>query len=97
MHIHFFIQVMNYLRQVSEDGVLLKKYTKLEDILKNAATSPEKDLSEEIAAATVQLVKHLLHTDTGDLGYDANRLFEIIDNNLILLYLPAWTQGCRLK
>jgi len=83
MHIHFFIQVMNYLKQVSEGGLLLEKYHELEEVLKEASKNPEKEYAEEIGKAKEQLTSLLLQNDPSNLGYDAFRIFEIIDHHKV--------------
>jgi hypothetical protein len=74
---------MNYLKQASEGGVLLGKYHELEDVLKEATKNPEKQYSEEIGRVKEQLTSLLLQNDPSNLGYDAYRLFEIIDNHKV--------------
>jgi len=74
---------MNYLKQVSEGGVLLGKYHELEEVLKEASKNPEKDFLEEIKNAKEQLVSLLLQNDPASLGHDGYRLFEIIDHHKV--------------
>ncbi len=83
MQIQFFIQVMNYLKQISESGVILEKYSALRDALKKGAAEPGPDVDEEVYNAREQLRLILLDNDPAELGYSAYRVIERIDRQKV--------------
>jgi len=79
MQIQFFIQVMNFLKQIADNGIILEKYKQMETLLRTGLTEPGKDLDNEIVSVKEQLRLILLENDPAELGYSACRLIEKMD------------------
>jgi hypothetical protein len=81
MQITALIQVINYLKTITGDPALLDGYKKLSEIIKDASTKPEEDLSIIIIKEKEQLLNSLLESDPVGWGYASYSLFDKINLN----------------
>jgi hypothetical protein len=81
MQITALIQVINYLKEITENPVLVEGYKKLSEKVKEASGDTGGDFWAEILYEKDLLKDCLLKTDPSDWGYASYSLFENIDKN----------------
>jgi len=81
MQITALLQVINYLKEISEDSVLLDGYRKLSEKIKEASSNADTDLWPDILQEKDALRGFLLQSDPSYWGYASYSLFENIDKN----------------
>jgi hypothetical protein len=81
MQITALIQVINYLKEISENTVILEGYKKLAGLMKEASGNPGVNNIDEIIKEKEYLRNLLLDTDPSDWGHASYSLFEKINRN----------------
>lgn len=84
MQIAALIQVINYLKSITGDPVLIDGYMKLSETIKDASTKPDEDLSFTIIKEKELLLNDLLESDPVGWNYASYSLFEKINNNKLV-------------
>lgn len=75
------IQVINCLKEISEDATLLELYKNLMEIINKAIKNPKADFSAEILKEKNALQNFLIDKDPMDLGYASYCLYESINSD----------------
>ncbi|MFZ5941667.1 MAG: hypothetical protein ACOYXB_13925 [Bacteroidota bacterium] len=79
MNLVHLLKVLNFLKQIADDGIILKKYRELEALLKSAEETTDRELVNRIYHTREQLRLLLNETNPDGLEYNAYLLLNKID------------------